>query len=344
MKRCSLILVLVLICSLLAPVSALAKAVPYKVYLDAGVDIYDGPGYDYPYEGDVSKYSRYTILEEDWDEYGNLWGRLKSGAGWVVLQEAYADSFEPYTIFLLGTDGIFEGPGYDYDCIDTIGKDNRFTIVEEAVCEDGYLWGRLKSGAGWVKLPNIASERTYKKYLGAWVPIFEGPGYDYVYEQLVGKDNTYTIVMEVWDDEGNLWGKLKSGAGWVDLDYVGRMEEAPIIISFADDRLLASEDYREYTDSSARHRETLAFRSNETLTNVRFNSLGYRNGSYVVEEELYSFGRMRSDWPFVASVPFMGDMTTYGISFTDADGHAHHYAVCLSGRNGFLDVVEYFRF
>ena len=344
MKRCSMILVLVLICSLLAPVAALAKAVPYTTFLEAEVEIYDGPGFGYDYEGEVGKDNKYTIIQEKIDKRGNLWGKLKSGAGWVVLEEAWQDSFEPYTVYLLGSDGIFKGPGYDYPCVDTIGKDSRFTIVEEEYCPDGYLWGRLKSGAGWVRLHEIASERTYTMELGAWVPIFEGPGYDYVYEKLVGKDNTYTIVMEMWDEEGNLWGKLKSGAGWVDLDYIKRMENSPIIISFADDRLLGTEDYREFTMGSSKYRENIAFRANETLSNVHFTSLGFAYGGYTVEEDLYSFNRLRSDWPFVASVPFPGDMTTYGVSFTDADGDPHYYAIYISGRNGSLFVEEYFRY
>ena len=343
MKRCSLILVLVLICSLLAPAGALAKAVPYTTFLAAEAEIYEGPDYGYNYEGEVGKDNKYTIMQEKLDKYGNLWGRLKSGAGWVILEEAYQDSFEPYTVYLLGTDGIFKGPGYDYPCVDTIGKDNRFTIVEEEYCPDGYLWGRLKSGAGWVRLHDIASERTYTMELGAWVPIFEGPGYDYVYKKLVGKDNTYTIVMEMWDEEGNLWGKLKSGAGWIDLDYIARMENSPIIISYADDRLLSSEDYRAYEDGG-RYCENIAFRANETLTDVRFSALTFEYGNYVVDEELCSFSRLRSDWPFVASVPFYGDMTTYGISFTDADGNDCFYAVYVSGRNGSLFAEEYYQY
>ena len=340
MKNISRILILALALMLLLPACALAKKVPYTTFLEASDEIYSGPGEYYDYEKTVDKDNIYIIIQEKRDRYGNLWGKLKSGAGWVML-EGYA-AFEPYTVYLLKTDGIFEGPGYDYDCVDTVGKDNRYTIVEEAYCDDGYLWGRLKSGAGWVLLPDIVSEEPYTTFLGAWVPIFEGPGYDYRYKQLVGKDNTYTIVMERLDEDSTLWGKLKSGAGWIDLDWIDRVQTEPVIISFADDRLVSSDEYREYIDDTSRYAEKIAFRANEELTDVHLYSLGYnRYGNYTQDEELYSFRRLREDWPFVAGLSFYGDMTAYGLSFTDASGMEHHYAFYISGRNGSLVAEEY---
>jgi hypothetical protein len=91
------------------------------------VEIFNGPGYDSVFARSVGQDGVYTIVEEAWVD-GHCWGKLKSGAGWVML-ESYS-VFEPYTVYLLGTDGIFEGPGYDYDCVDTIGKDNRAESVE----------------------------------------------------------------------------------------------------------------------------------------------------------------------------------------------------------------------
>ena len=68
--------------------------------------------------------------------------------------------------------------------------------------------------------------------------IFEGPGYDYVFAGTVRERGTYTIVEEQWDYEGNLWGKLKSGAGWVDVSQIRSEEYANALISanYADDQ------------------------------------------------------------------------------------------------------------
>lgn len=43
----------------------------------------------------------------------------------------------------------------------------------------------------------------------------------------------------------------------------------------------------------------------------------------------------------VAAVAFYGDMTTFGISFTDASGVQRHYALYISARNSSLVLEEY---
>lgn len=123
---------------------------PYIVQVDdANTPIYSGPGYHYSYEGTVKIAARYTIMEEKWDSYGNLWGRLKSGAGWIVLNEY----FEPYLVYVSDPNKpIYDGPGYGYDCVGTVKIAAQYTIVEEQYDYNGNLWGRLKSGAGWICL------------------------------------------------------------------------------------------------------------------------------------------------------------------------------------------------
>jgi hypothetical protein len=61
----------------------------------------------------------------------------------------------------------------------------------------------------------------------------------------------------------------------------------------------------------------------------------------VVAEELYALPEISPDKPFVAGVVFYGDMTTYGISFTDASGTERYFSVYLSGRNGALITNQY---
>ena len=51
-----------------------------------------------------------------------------------------------------------------------------------------------------------AAENTYE--------IHEGPSYNSTYVQMLPK-GTFTIVAEEYDSNNNLWGKLKSGVGWI---------------------------------------------------------------------------------------------------------------------------------
>lgn len=59
---------------------------PYTVRLPAYRAIYNGPGMDTGYVRAVAEKGVYTIMEESTDSVGNLWGRLKSGLGWVILR------------------------------------------------------------------------------------------------------------------------------------------------------------------------------------------------------------------------------------------------------------------
>lgn len=74
------------------------------------------------------------------------------------LYNKYVDEVEnklPYTVRILVDDlNIRKGPGTNYDKTGKSIKDRGvYTIVEEAVGEKGAkLWGKLKSGAGWIAL------------------------------------------------------------------------------------------------------------------------------------------------------------------------------------------------
>lgn len=103
-----------------------------------------------------------------------------------------------------------------------------FTIVET---RDG--WGKLKSGAGWIYLENpeyvqiigdalinqAKAFETYKiKVTCSALNVRKGPGTDYGIVMQIKKNEVYTII----EESGN-WGKLKSGAGWICLDYAAKM-------------------------------------------------------------------------------------------------------------------------
>ena len=136
-----------------------AAFMPYLVTTTCDVlRIRAGAGEGYPIVGRITeaagKKNRYTIAEGK-----NGWGRLKSGAGWISLsfteREGAAEgvpAFSPYTVVTTcDVLRIRAGAGTGYletgAIRETAGRKNRYTIVEE---KDG--WGRLKSGAGWIKL------------------------------------------------------------------------------------------------------------------------------------------------------------------------------------------------
>lgn len=98
-------------------------------------------------------------------------------------------------------------------------------------------WGRLKSGAGWIWLGNaqyckiLATVQEEKKNTSFAVKvdipdlrIRKGPGTNYDATGAYTGIGTFTIT-EVSTGKGSTagWGRLKSGVGWISLDFVTRL-------------------------------------------------------------------------------------------------------------------------
>lgn len=119
----------------------------YTVKLDTGTPIYDEP--NGAIVGEISASTKYTIVEEKSID-GYKYGKLKSGAGWVVLEKpepTVTGTPVSYTVSLNGSDPVYKIPGGSQT--GTVGTNGVFTIVEEYV-SNGTKYGKLKSGIGWV--------------------------------------------------------------------------------------------------------------------------------------------------------------------------------------------------
>jgi hypothetical protein len=245
-----------------------------------------------------------------------------------------------YTTRLAADTEIYQGPGYACGYASDVGTDGVYTIVEEAVCEDGYLWGKLKSGVGWVMLRRAVYATDYTVQLGGWVQVYDGPGYDYGYVRTIGEDGVYTIVQEALDSEGNTWGRLKSGIGWVNLTDVRTTGKPVITVDLANRELLNNGGYLLYESEDPDYATTLVFYAHEMLRDVTLYGLLFDGEEYLTDP-LYHFELFYEDTPLVAELPFYGDMTSYGISFTDAAGNERCYEVYISGRDGKPVIQEY---
>ena len=166
--------------------------------------------------------------------------------------------------------------------------------------------------------------------------IYAGPAFLSGAVAMVEEAGTYTIVEEALDRDGNTWGKLKSGAGWICLT---EPPLAPIYADYAEESFNA---YHAYWSDETDYITSIGFTPAEKLTNVRFGLLDwFETESWQMAEELYTMDEIDPDHAFLAQVVFWGDMTTYGISFTDADGETRHFAVSISGKDGSLVCQEY---
>ena len=166
--------------------------------------------------------------------------------------------------------------------------------------------------------------------------IYAAPGFASEVTALLEEAGAYTIVEEQRDADGNLWGRLKSGLGWVCLTDPPL---APIHADYAPEDFNA---YHAYWSDETDYITAIGFTPAEKLTDVKFGLLDwFETESWQMAEVLYTMDELDPDHCFLAQVVFWGDMTTYGISFTDADGQSRHYAVSISGKDGSLVCSEY---
>jgi len=184
-----------------------------------------------------------------------------------------------------------------------------------------------------------SSEENYLLPLYAGEKIYAGPGYEFAVAQTLAEDGTFTIVAQQWDSADNLWGKLKSGAGWVFLRSESAMMIPPIFADFASEELLAKGPYEYILVDESLNATELAIYANELLTDVCFFE-AVHDGDVCTHNPLHTLPALTSQKPIVAAVPFYGDMTTYGISFTDASGAKRCFEISLSGMDGSVVLTE----
>lgn len=192
-------------------------------------------------------------------------------------------------------------------------------------------------------LPALAEDVPYRQRVTrADEAIFAGPGYDEGCVGTVREAGVYTIVEEADDGEGHLWGRLKSGAGWLDLTHVRSEEVAarPVSAAFAE-HCPPEGSFRFFTMPQDEFTTEVIFRVSEPVTDVRLVALELVEEGFAVGETLYDAPDMSPDWPLLAGVTFWGDMTTYGLICTDGAGETRLFAAYISGRNGMLILEEW---
>ena len=122
---------------------------------------------------------------------------------------------------------VRQGAGTNYKVTTQIKQNQVYTIIET---KNG--WGKLKSGAGWINLSyttkisdvkqttsSNTNNSSYRVKITADVlNVRQGAGTNYKVTTQVKKNQVYTII-----ETKNGWGKLKSGAGWINLSYTTKI-------------------------------------------------------------------------------------------------------------------------
>lgn len=175
-------------------------------------------------------------------------------------------------------------------------------------------------------------------------PVHASASYESDFVGTIQVEGVFTIVEEAEDEEGDLWGKLKSGMGWVNLTDTGMLEETPIQAKFVtEDELANLENHHEFKAEESEYVSWILFETDEELKDVQLKLLQYEytEETYGSEKILYELSEFTSEKSLLAGVVYWGDMTTYGISFIDGEEKEHHYALYMSGKDGSLIMEKY---
>lgn len=143
---------------------------------------------------------------------------------------------------------------------------------------------------------------------------------------------TFTIVDEITDSEGNLWGKLKSGAGYINLSDINK-EATEVSIGEADKEFLQNGNYISY-GVKTEYSRPIVIQANENLSKVTFVTLEIFEGEAGAGDVLMHLEEMNENTFIVFHAEFPGDMTAYGLSLTDESGNFLRYEIYESGKDG----------
>jgi len=194
-------------------------------------------------------------------------------------------------------------------------------------------------------IPAVAfgEETNYRIALEGTEYIYDGPGYDWDYARIVGEDGIFTIVAQQLDEEGNLWGRLKSGVGWVNL--TARQQEsyrsAPIRACFAQPSLLQNTLFYQYNGASGEDAVGIYIRPTRDLQLCSVYRMELTDWGMEPGKQYTAIQGMKAGMPMVLQVRFDGDMTAYGVTAVDMEGNVYRYVLSVSGRDGTLVLSQW---
>ena len=142
-----------------APTHEVPKEYMVRVKV-TNLNIRKGPGTNYSKNGTI-KPNTYTIVDESTGKGATLWGKLKSGAGWIALdyterveEKEEKPTFKSYEAKVTPTNGLNVRAGASVNDmkVGALKKGTKITILEE---KNG--WGRIvfEKEPGWVSLQYV---------------------------------------------------------------------------------------------------------------------------------------------------------------------------------------------
>jgi len=130
--------------------------------------------------------------------------------------------------------------------------------------------------------------------------------------------------------------------GWDPVTGTVELTQPPVTAEHLGEGRTLPEGTREYIQEESEYLSRILFRAAEPLYDVKLYAMEFQTDGYVKQEpELHSFGDVAEGEAFVAGVIFWGDMTSYGLTFTDGSGTERTCTISLSGLDGSVVLNPY---
>lgn len=191
------------------------------------------------------------------------------------------------------------------------------------------------------ELPDAPTAVPYlEKITKTTVEIMKGPDYSTEFVSVI-EPGTYTIVEEATDQNGLLWGKLKSGIGWIDLTYSRKVTNIFGPITVADTAADTKGTYTFVQEGFTDYGSHYLITTEEAVTDLVLSTCDFLDKGPVPAKAMYRLDTLRADESLRATFVFYGDLTNYALTYTNAQGQTRTCTMMHSGRDGSLVIQEY---
>jgi len=149
------------------------------------------------------------------------------------INQDLSSEIEPFQVKITAeTLNARYGPGTNFPIIKTFRNNHDIhTITDVSNGLGAKKWGKIKSFNGWTALDFTENYKPVSKFTPYKIKINvntlrvrKGPGTNFPIAMTLRFDkNTYTIIEESSGAGAKKWGKLKSGVGWISLDFTRKV-------------------------------------------------------------------------------------------------------------------------
>ena len=177
----------------------------------------------------------------------------------------------------------------------------------------------------------------YLKSLPAEACIFKEPDADSAFSQTVEQEGIYTIVEEVRHANGQIWGRLKSGVGWVNLsDPFCHGKALPAVTASRTSQIIMdSQHHRVNAQASQEYVIYLTFMPHETVYNLRLEEQ-----HPVWSKTLATIDTLSPGMPLVVGVTLV-DFNYFTLTYEYGDGQTGSVCVDQNYTDGPLLYFSY---